>query len=330
MNYKNLLENHVNLDKKYCWLVTGSAGFIGSNLTEALLSLNQNVIGLDDFTTGKTKNLELATKNNPQNFTFIKGSINDFQKCDEATKNVDFILHHAALISVPESLDKPVKYHSTNTTGFTNILEAARNNGVKRVVYASSSAVYGDAPENPKSENNLNPENFLSPYALTKYINEKSAKFYSKIYNLETVGLRYFNIFGPRQDPSGAYAAVISKWVDALQSDKIPIIYGDGKATRDFCAVHNVVLANILAAIMPELSGKVFNIGCGIETNLNELLRIIYKVFAPDKDLNVKYESPRKGDILKSSANIELAKKYLNYKPIVMLEDGLKFLKESL
>ena len=239
-------------------------------------------------------------------------------------------MHHAALISVPESLEMPLKYHDTNTKGFMNILDAARKNKVKRVMYASSSAVYGDGLKNPKSENDLNPENFLSPYALTKYINEKCAKFYTKIYGLETVGFRYFNIFGQRQDPSGAYAAVISKWVDALKTEKIPVIYGNGTATRDFCAVQNVVLANILAAITPGISGKVFNIGCGTETNLNDLIKVIYKIFAPDKDVKVKYESERKGDILKSSADIELAEKYLHYKPIVSLEEGLNFLKESL
>ncbi len=329
MNYKELLKN-IELDKKYCWLVTGSAGFIGSNLTEALLSLNQKVKGLDNFTTGKTQNLEIAVKNNSENFNFIEGSINDYDTCVKATENVDFILHHAALISVPESLEMPLKYHDTNTKGFMNILDAARKNKVKRVMYASSSAVYGDGLKNPKSENDLNPENFLSPYALTKYINEKCAKFYTKIYGLETVGFRYFNIFGQRQDPSGAYAAVISKWVDALKTEKIPVIYGNGTATRDFCAVQNVVLANILAAITPGISGKVFNIGCGTETNLNDLIKVIYKIFAPDKDVKVKYESERKGDILKSSADIELAEKYLHYKPIVSLEEGLNFLKESL
>ncbi len=334
MLYEDLLANVPELEslhtRKFRWLVTGSAGFIGSNLVEALLSLNQSVIGLDNFTTGKHENLKAATRINPGNFTLINGSINDFETCRLATQNVDFVLHHAALISVPESLSQPQNYHATNAQGFANILEASRANHAKRIMYASSSAVYGDSPENPKLESKLNPENFLSPYALTKYLNELSAKFYSNVYGLECVGFRYFNVFGQRQDPTGAYAAVISKWVDCVKNSEIPVIFGDGKATRDFCSVQNIVIANLLAALAPNVSGKVFNIGCGIETSLSELLRIIYKIFAPAQELRVNYESPRAGDIMRSCADISLARKYLHYEPIVSLETGLKFLKESL
>ncbi len=338
MLYENLLANVPELEilhtQKFRWLVTGAAGFIGSNLVEALLCLNQCVIGLDNFTTGKHENIKSATRINPGNFTLINGSINDFETCKLATQNIDFVLHHAALISVPQSLAQPQNYHATNAQGFANILEAARANHAKRIMYASSSAVYGDSPEIPKLEAslsfNFNPENFLSTYALTKYMNELSAKFYSNIYGLECVGFRYFNVFGQRQDPSGAYAAVISKWVDCVKNSEVPVIFGDGKATRDFCSVQNIVLANLLAALAPNVSGKVFNIGCGIETSLSELLRMIYKIFAPAQELRVNYESPRAGDILRSCADISLARKYLHYEPIVSLETGLEFLKESL
>ncbi len=311
------------------WLVTGAAGFIGSHLTEALLSLGQEVTGLDDLSTGHIENIDMALKSsggeNEQKFAFIEGSITDINICREAVKGVDYVLHHAALASVPASLKNPVAYDNVNSSGFMNILQASRENNIKRVVYASSSAVYGDGDTMPKVENDIGKS--LSPYATTKYINEIWAEFFTRVYGLECVGLRYFNVFGKRQDPNGAYAAVIPKWISAIKSQKIPVIYGDGTATRDFCAVQNVVLANILAALTPKASGKIFNIGCGVETSLNELMEKIYSVFAPDEEMKFLHEAPREGDILHSSASIELAKKILKFEPVVYLSQGLEIMK---
>lgn len=314
---------------QYNWLVTGSAGFIGSHLTEALLSLGQNVTGLDDLSTGHYENIEQALKasGHEENFRFIHGTITDINTCNEAVKNADYVLHHAALASVPQSMNEPLRYHEINASGFMNILEASRKNHVKRVVYASSSAVYGDDYTMPKTESITGKS--LSPYAMTKYINEICAEFYARVYKLEAVGLRYFNVFGKRQDPNGAYAAVIPKWISAVSSGKIPVIYGTGEAARDFCSVHNVVLANILAALNPDVSGKVFNIGCGIQTTLNELLKKIYAVFAPEHEVKAIHEKPRDGDILLSCALIEHAKHVLKFEPVIYLEEGLKLLKEG-
>ena len=313
---------------KYSWLVTGSAGFIGSHLTEALLSLGQKVTGLDDLSTGHYENTEQALKasGHEENFRFIHGTITDINTCNEAVKGADYVLHHAALASVPESMNDPVRYHEINASGFMNILEASRKNHVKRVVYASSSAVYGDDDTMPKTESITGRS--LSPYAMTKYINEICAEFYARVYELEAVGLRYFNVFGRRQDPNGAYAAVIPKWISAVSSGKIPVIYGTGEAARDFCSVHNVVLANILAALNRNASGKVFNIGCGIQTTLHELLEKIYAVFAPEREVKAIHEKPRDGDILLSCASIERAKTVLNFEPVIYLEEGLKLLNE--
>ena len=301
------------------WLVTGAAGFIGSHLAEALLSLGQKVVGLDDFSTGREENIEGLSLN------MIKGSITDLDTCRKACEGVDYVLHHAALASVPGSMKDPIAYHNVNITGFMNVLHASRENNVKRVVYASSSAVYGDSDYMPKVEDRIG--NFLSPYAATKYINEVWAGLFTRVFGLECVGLRYFNVFGKRQDPNGAYAAVIPKWIDAIKADKLPVIYGDGTATRDFCAVQNVVMANILAATETGASGRVFNIGCGVETSLKELMTKIYAVFAPGKEVKFIQEAPREGDILHSSASIELAKKVLKFEPIVYLQEGLEAMK---
>lgn len=324
--YSKILSGRINA--KYNWLITGAAGFIGSHLTEALLSLGQNVRGLDDFSSGTQKNLDAALNNSghPENFSFINGSITDFNTCKEALTGIDFVLHHAALASVPESMQFPLKYNDVNVSGFMNILQASRENNIKRVVYASSSAVYGDDETMPKIESKTGKS--LSPYAMTKFINEINAEFFTRVYNLECVGLRYFNVFGARQNPNGAYSAVIPKWVDAVKAGKIPIIYGTGEATRDFCAVQNVVSANILAALDGNAAGKVFNIGCGVRTSLNELLEKIYSVFAPEREIKAIHEQPRDGDILHSSASIELARKILHFEPIIYLEEGLKFLHE--
>lgn len=314
--------NYPELPKNKTWLVTGAAGFIGSHLTEVLLSKGQNVIGLDDFSTGKIQNIEEVQ--GCENFKLIQGSITDIEICRRACEGVDYVLHHAALASVPESMKDPVNYNNVNVNGFVNILQAARENKIKRVVFASSSAVYGDDNLPEKIESKIG--KFLSPYAMTKYINEVYAEFFTRVYGLECVGLRYFNVFGKRQDPNGAYAAVIPKWINAVKNHEIPVIYGDGTATRDFCAVQNVVNANLLAALEPSAAGEVFNIGCGVTTSLNDLMKIIYEIFAPDSEIKFKRENSRDGDILHSSASIEKAKKILKFEPVLYLKEGLKFL----
>ena len=324
MNYTEILPK---IDGQYHWLVTGAGGFIGSHLTEALLSLGQKVTGLDNFSTGYRHNIDMAVKASgyPENFAFTEGSINDTEICARVMNGIDYVLHHAAFVSVPASMRDPAKCFGDNASGFVNILESARINGVRKIVYATSSAVYGDDETMPKIESSTGKS--LSPYALTKYINELCAEFYTRVYGLECTGLRYFNVFGVRQDPKGAYAAVIPKWIDAVKAGNIPVIYGDGKQSRDFCAVQNVVKANILAAMNPDSSSRVFNIGCGVETTLNDLLSKIYAVFAPEREVKAVYESPREGDILHSSASIEYAKEILKYEPAVYLEQGLEAMK---
>ncbi len=319
--------NYPKIDGRYTWLVTGAGGFIGSHLTETLLSLGQKVIGLDNFSTGYRHNIDMAVRKSghSENFAFTEGNINNSETCLSVMNGVDYVLHHAAFVSVPASMNEPAKCFDDNAMGFVNILEAARLNGVKRVVYATSSAVYGDDETMPKVEGSIGKS--LSPYALTKYINELSAEFYTRVYGLECTGLRYFNVFGVRQDPNGAYAAVIPRWIDAVTSGKVPVIYGDGEQSRDFCAVQNVVKANIMAAFCEKSAGKVFNIGCGVETSLNELLTKIYSVFAPGREVKADYQSPREGDIIHSSASIEYAEKVLGYEPAVYLEQGLEAMK---
>lgn len=319
--------NYTKIDGRYTWLVTGAGGFIGSHLTETLLSLGQKVIGLDNFSTGYRHNIDMAVRKSghSENFAFTEGNINNPETCLSVMNGVDYVLHHAAFVSVPASMNEPAKCFDDNAMGFVNILEAARLNGVKRVVYATSSAVYGDDETMPKVEGSIGKS--LSPYALTKYINELSAEFYTRVYGLECTGLRYFNVFGVRQDPNGAYAAVIPRWIDAVTSGKVPVIYGDGEQSRDFCAVQNVVKANIMAAFCEKSAGKVFNIGCGVETSLNELLTKIYSVFAPGREVKADYQSPREGDIIHSSASIEYAEKVLGYEPAVYLEQGLEAMK---
>ncbi len=319
--------DYPKIDGRYTWLVTGAGGFIGSHLTETLLSLGQKVIGLDNFSTGYRHNIDMAVKKSghSENFAFTEGNINNSETCLSVMNGVDYVLHHAAFVSVPASMNEPAKCFDDNAMGFVNILEAARLNGVKRVVYATSSAVYGDDETMPKVEGSIGKS--LSPYALTKYINELSAEFYTRVYGLECTGLRYFNVFGVRQDPNGAYAAVIPRWIDAVTSGKVPVIYGDGEQSRDFCAVQNVVKANIMAAFCEKSAGKVFNIGCGVETSLNELLTKIYSVFAPGREVKADYQSPREGDIIHSSASIEYAEKVLGYEPAVYLEQGLEAMK---
>ena len=323
-NYPEILPK---IDGQYHWLVTGAGGFIGSHLTEALLSMGQKVTGIDNFSTGYRRNIDMAVEasGHPENFAFTEGTICSPETCSLVMNGVDYVLHHAAFVSVPASMRNPAKCFDDNALGFVNILEAERANGVKRVVYATSSAVYGDDETMPKVEASIGRS--LSPYALTKYVNELFAEFYTRVYGLECTGLRYFNVFGVRQDPNGAYAAVIPRWIDAVKAGKIPVIYGDGEQSRDFCAVQNVVKANILASMSRESAGKVFNIGCGVETTLNELLTKIYAVFAPEREVKADYQSPREGDIIHSSASIKYAREVLKFEPAVYLDEGLAMMR---
>lgn len=311
------------------WLVTGAAGFIGSNLVEALLKLNQLVIGFDNFSTGKKSNLDevksLVTPEQWQRFRFINGDITDVSACVEACAGVDFVLHQAALGSVPRSMVDPVATHAANSTGFLNMLDAARQQNVKRFVYASSSAVYGDHPELPKVEEKIGRP--LSPYAATKWMNEIYADTFVRAYGLQTVGLRYFNVFGPRQDPEGAYAAVIPKWIAALLKQQPVQINGDGETSRDFCFIDNVVQANLLAAVQPGVENQVFNIAVGERTTLNELFQILQKGLRK-RDASLTLAQPvyapfRAGDVRHSLANIDKARRLLGYQPVYRVEEGL-------
>lgn len=322
-NYESLKMNN-----SYRWLVTGAAGFIGSHIAERLLSLGQVVIGLDNFSTGSQNNIEALSKLSKAgggDFFFERGDIRDTKTVANVVKGVDFILHHAAAVSVSGSVNCPLETHDVNTTGFFNILNAARNADVRKVIYASSSAVYGDALDLPKVEHQVG--NLLSPYAATKLTNETYAQVFHHSYGLSVIGLRYFNIFGPRQRPDGPYAAVIPKWVDAMKSG-VPIeIYGDGDNTRDFCFISNVVDVNVIAALSETASG-VFNVGCGRETSLGELFLILKKnLMSCGLSVEVaspKFSKPRKGDIKRSVADISRLRQVFDYVPKVPLEDGLK------
>lgn len=316
------------------WLVTGAAGFIGSHLVEALLSLGQEVTGLDDLSSGSRENLrkvlELSSSDAPERFTFFEGSITDPDLCLKAASGVSVILHHAAIASVPLSIQDPVRCTQVNVEGFLHVLEAARTLKVPRLIYASSSAVYGDEPAFPKTEVMSAPP--LSPYGLTKLLNELYSDLWERLYGVESIGLRYFNVFGSRQDPNGAYAAVIPRWTAAVLRGVPPILYGDGSATRDFCSVKNVVLANLLAATRPlsQMKHRVFNIASGKTLCLKELLSHITEVFAKGKNITAAKEPPRQGDILHSSASIARAQEYLGYAPIVGLEEELRGMASSL
>jgi UDP-N-acetylglucosamine 4-epimerase len=313
------------------WLITGVAGFIGSNLLETLLKLEQRVRGLDDFSTGKAHNLEqvqaLVTPEQWARFALVTGNITDAAVCRAACAGVDFVLHQAALGSVPRSLEEPLLCHSANVTGFLHVLEAARVMGVKRLVYASSSAVYGDHPGLPKVETEIGKP--LSPYAASKRINEIYADAYAQAYGFESIGLRYFNVFGPRQDPNGAYAAVIPKWIDALLSGAGIIINGDGETSRDFCYIQNVVEANLLAAMMGEVAAvnQVYNIAAGGRTTLNELFELLRSGLQPHHaglvGVRPHYGPERAGDIRHSHADIAKARRGLGYEPALGVEAGL-------
>ena len=306
-------------------MVTGAGGFIGSHLVEALLKLEQRVRGLDNLSTGHEKNLEPALQS--KRFEFVRGDIRDVETCRGACAGVDYVLHHAALGSVPASLEDPLGTHAINVTGFANVLNAAREQRVKRVIYASSSAVYGDEPTLPKVESKIG--NALSPYALSKHANELYAVNFRQCFGLESIGLRYFNVFGARQDPRGPYAAVIPKWIETMIDGEPVFINGDGETTRDFCHVSDVVQANVLAATVgkAEAIGQVYNIAFGQGTTLNDLFRVVCDELRSQlphlKQLAPQYRDFRPGDIRHSQADITRAKTLLDYAPEVSLKEGL-------
>jgi UDP-N-acetylglucosamine 4-epimerase len=308
------------------WLVTGAAGFIGSNLVEALLRAGQEVVGLDNFSTGHRHNLVAAVGEYGERFTMIEGDIRDRATCAQAVGGVGVVLHQAALGSVPRSIADPLASHDSNVTGFLNMLEAARQEGVARFVYAASSSTYGDHPDLPKREGIIG--NPLSPYAATKLIDEIYAGVHARSFGFRATGLRYFNVFGPRQDPDGAYAAVIPKWVAAMIADEPVAINGDGETSRDFCFVANAVQANVLAALAPDdIQGDVFNVAYGGRTSLNYLFESIREGLGRLQihyDREPEYRDFRAGDVRHSQADIGRASERLGYLPRFDLKAGLE------
>lgn len=328
--FSNLQNDLIQNPKR--WLVSGCAGFIGSNLVETLLKLNQQVVGIDNFSTGYRHNLdeirENVSKEQWENFTFFENDIADYDACMKVTRDVQIVLHQAALGSVPRSIDNPIHTNLSNVTGFLNLLTAAKENGIKRFVYASSSSVYGDSPELPKVEQNTG--NLLSPYAVTKYTNELYAGVFHKCYGMEPIGLRYFNVFGKRQDPNGAYAAVIPKWITSLLSNEPVYINGDGETSRDFTYIDNVVQANILAGTTDNAKafGQVFNTAVGGRLTLNELYDAIGNQLIENLPGFI-LQSPifrdfRQGDIRHSNADISKLQNMLHYTATHDLHAGLK------
>lgn len=311
------------------WLVTGVAGFIGSNLLEALLKLDQRVVGLDNFSTGYQRNLDevkkLVSPEQWENFEFVEGDIRDLATCQMVCAETDFVLHQAALGSVPRSLEDPIATNQNNIDGFLNMLVAARNAKVKSFTYAASSSTYGDHPDLPKVEYKIG--NPLSPYAVTKYVNELYAGVFARSYGFQSIGLRYFNIFGPRQDPNGAYAAVIPKWISAMIADEVVYINGDGRTSRDFCYVKNAVQANVLAATATNgAKGQIYNVAVGDRTNLKDLYDCLREVLTPygfAGRVNPEYRDFRAGDVLHSQADISKAVSFLGYDPRYRLVDGI-------
>ena len=307
-------------------LVTGGAGFIGSNLCEELLRLGNKVVCLDNFATGKRENLENLLKDS--NFTLIEGDIRKLKDCLKATKDVDYVLHQAALGSVPRSIKDPITSNEVNVSGFLNMLVAARDNRVKRFVFAASSSTYGDSESMPKVEDIIGKP--LSPYAITKYVNELYADIFSKTYGLETIGLRYFNVFGRKQDPNGAYAAVIPKFVSQLMNGESPVINGDGNYSRDFTYIDNVIQANLLSLVTTNKKAvnTVYNVAYGDRNTLNDLMGYL-KEYLSEFDskisnIQVIYGPNRAGDIPHSHASVDKAKENLNYDPQFTLQQGLK------
>lgn len=325
LEFKQCLFNH-----QFTWLVTGVAGFIGSNLMEELLRLNQKIVGLDNFYSGYQTNIDKVLQEVPEqyrsNFSFHRGDICSLDDCLHVMQDVDYVLHHAAVCSVLDSIKNPLLTNEVNVGGFINILMAAQKHKVKRVIYASSSAVYGDSPISPKQEDQeVKP---ISPYAASKYINEIYAKTFSSCYGLEAIGLRYFNIFGKRQDPNGAYAAVIPVWLNAMLKGEKVFINGDGETTRDFCYIENVVQANLLAALTDNIAAinTVYNIASGRSITLNKLFDIMKSTFNITQISQPEYRNFRAGDIKQSVANIDKAATILRYQPSYQLEDGLLFM----
>ena len=314
------------------WLVTGVAGFIGSNLLEFLLARNQRVIGLDNFATGHQHNLDkvkaIVGEGAWSNFHFISGDIRDLETCRRACEGINYVLHQAALGSVPRSIEDPIITNQSNINGFLNMLVAARDEKVESFVYAASSSTYGDHPDLPKVEGIIG--NPLSPYAVTKYVNELYASVFSRVYGFNSIGLRYFNIFGPRQDPAGAYAAVIPKWVAAMLSGQQIYINGKGDTSRDFCYIDNAVEMNVLAALADnkEAQAQVYNVALNDQTSLNELYTYIKQAIVEEiSDINIKepeYRDYRSGDVRHSRANIDKAIQLLGYEPQFRIATGLK------
>ncbi|MES2785418.1 MAG: NAD-dependent epimerase/dehydratase family protein [Pseudomonadota bacterium] len=317
--------------EQHIWLVTGVAGFIGSNLLETLLKLNQRVVGLDNFATGHQRNLDevqsLVTPSQWANFRFIKGDICNLADCQDACLGVDHVLHQAALGSVPRSIEDPIRTNSVNIGGFLNMLVAARDAKVKSFTYAASSSTYGDHPGLPKVEDVIGKP--LSPYAVTKYVNELYADVFARCYGFNTIGLRYFNVFGPRQDPNGAYAAVIPKWTAALLAGETVYINGDGETSRDFCYVENAVQANLLAAMAVNLQAlnEVYNVAVSDRTTLNKLFELLRDGLigqGVEATTQPVYRDFRTGDVRHSQADISKARLLLRYEPTHRLGDGIR------
>ena len=312
------------------WLVTGAAGFIGSNLVETLLNLGQIVVGLDNFSTGHQHNLadveSVVESSSLQRFRMFEGDIRNLDACRRAVADADYVLHQAALGSVPRSIEDPLLTNAVNIDGFVNMLVAARDEGVSRFVYAASSSTYGDHEALPKVEDRIGRP--LSPYAVTKYVNELYADVFARVYGLPSIGLRYFNVFGRRQDPDGAYAAVIPKWVAAMLRGDAVVINGDGETSRDFCYIDNVVQANIMAAVAgDDAQNQVYNVGVGDRTSLNQLHAMIATAL---RDLGIEidrepvYQDFRAGDVRHSQADVSKARRLLGYAPAYAVADGIQ------
>lgn len=327
MQYE-IIKQQLSLEPKV-WLITGVAGFIGSNLLETLLQLDQTVVGLDNFATGYKRNLEevrnLVTSEQWSRFKFIEGDIRNLEQCQQAVAGVDYVLHQAALGSVPRSIADPITTNAANITGFLNMLVAAREAGAKSFTYAASSSTYGDHPALPKVEENIG--NPLSPYAVTKYVNELYANVFAKTYDFQCIGLRYFNVFGKRQDPNGAYAAVIPKWTAAMINGDDVFINGDGETSRDFCFIENTVQANILAATANDSAkDQVYNVAVGDRTTLNDLFTALRLALAENGKLYDKapvYRDFRAGDVRHSQADVSKAKRLLGYSPSHAIRKGI-------
>jgi UDP-N-acetylglucosamine 4-epimerase len=327
--YQEIQQNLASQPRR--WLITGCAGFIGSHLVEALLKLKQDVVGLDNFATGYRHNLdevkEIVGNEAWRNFKFIEGDVARLEHCQSACANVDYVLHHAALGSVPRSIEDPIATNEANVSGFVNMLVAARDAGVSRFIYAASSSTYGDHPGLPKVEAAIGSP--LSPYAVTKYVNELYADVFFRCYGLNSIGLRYFNIFGPRQDPEGAYAAVIPKWISAMLRKEPVHINGDGETSRDFCYIENAVQANLLAVASdnPEALNQVYNVALNERTSLNSLFEMQKALLLPRfphlATCRPQYRDFREGDVRHSQADISKARSLLGYEPTHRIGEGL-------